>query len=44
VDANDPLGRENTINSMVIDLTAREMHIAWSNPCVNPYHTYALEI
>ncbi|MGA2112344.1 MAG: C45 family peptidase [Anaerolineales bacterium] len=39
----DPLARQKTINAMVIDLTAREMHIAWGNPCENPYHTYHLE-
>ena len=38
-----PLDREKTINSLVIDLTARVMHLAWGNPCVNPYHTYHLE-
>ena len=43
VDANDPLDRGKTINAMVIDLTAREMHIAWGNPCENPYHTYQLD-
>jgi isopenicillin-N N-acyltransferase-like protein len=39
----DPLDREKTINAMIIDLTARAMHIAWGNPCVHPYHTYYLE-
>ena len=43
VDVNDPLDREKTINAMVIDLTAREMHIAWGNPCQNSYHTFHLE-
>lgn len=38
----DPLDREKTINAMVIDLTMREMHIAWGNPCENAYHTYHL--
>src|SRR4030095_4039411 len=38
----DPLDRESTISAMVIDLTAREMHIAWGNPCQNAYHTYHL--
>jgi len=38
-----PLDREKCINSMVIDLTAKAIHIAWGNPCVNPYHTYYLE-
>ena len=37
------LDREKTINSLVIDLTAREMHIAWGNPCANAYHTYHLD-
>ena len=39
----DPLDREKTINAMVIDLTMREMHIAWGNPCENAYHTYHLD-
>jgi isopenicillin-N N-acyltransferase-like protein len=43
VNVHDPLDREKTINAMVIDLTAREMHIAWGNPCENPYHTYHLD-
>ncbi|RPH58031.1 MAG: hypothetical protein EHM81_10735, partial [Chloroflexi bacterium] len=37
------LDREKTINAMVIDLTAREMHIAWGNPCQNSYHTFHLD-
>jgi isopenicillin-N N-acyltransferase-like protein len=37
------LDRETTINAMVLDVTAREMHIAWGNPCENPYHTYHLD-
>ncbi len=39
----DPLDREKTICALVIDLTAREMHIAWGNPCQNMYHTYHLD-
>jgi isopenicillin-N N-acyltransferase-like protein len=42
-DDMDPLDREKTINSLVIDLSARAMHIAWGNPCINPYHTYYLD-
>jgi len=42
IEGLDPLDREKTINAMVIDLTAREMHIAWGNPCQNAYHTYHL--
>ncbi len=43
VDYPDPLDRQKTINALVIDLTARVMHLAWGNPCENPYHTYHLE-
>jgi hypothetical protein len=43
VDWADPLDREKTINAMVIDLTVREMHICWGNPCQNQYHTYHLD-
>ena len=39
----DPLDREKTVNAMIIDLTERAMHIAWGNPCANPYHTYYLD-
>ncbi|HEY5903643.1 MAG TPA: C45 family peptidase [Anaerolineales bacterium] len=41
-EGREPLDREKTLNSMVIDLTAREMHITWGNPCQNAYHTYHL--
>jgi isopenicillin-N N-acyltransferase-like protein len=37
------LDREKTINAIIIDLTARAMHVAWGNPCANQYHTYYLE-
>ncbi|HSQ39428.1 MAG TPA: C45 family peptidase [Anaerolineales bacterium] len=43
IDIKDPLDREKTINSLIIDLTAREMHLAWGNPCKNAYHTYHLD-
>lgn len=39
----DPLDREKTVNAMVIDLTERVIHIAWGNPCMNPYHTFYLD-
>lgn len=42
IEGLDPLDREKTINALVIDLTSREMHIAWGNPCQNIYHTYHL--
>jgi isopenicillin-N N-acyltransferase-like protein len=40
---SSPLDREKTINALVIDLTAREMHIAWGNPCQNSYQTFRLD-
>ena len=43
IEGIDPLDRESTISALVIDLTAREMHIAWGNPCHNAYHTYHLD-
>lgn len=39
----DPLDREQTICAMIMDLTARAMHIAWGNPCTSQYHTYYLD-
>ena len=39
----DPLDRESTITALVIDLTEREMHIAWGTPCQNAYHVYRLD-
>jgi len=39
----DPLDREKTITSLVMDLTARQMHVAWGNPCENQYHTYQMD-
>jgi isopenicillin-N N-acyltransferase-like protein len=38
----DPLDREKTITSMLMDLTARQMYITWGNPCENQYHAYQL--
>jgi isopenicillin-N N-acyltransferase-like protein len=42
IEGIDPMDRESTITALVIDLTAREMHIVWGNPCQNIYHTYHL--
>jgi isopenicillin-N N-acyltransferase like protein len=39
---SEPLDREKTITSLVIDLTERIMHVAWGNPCKNSYHTFRL--
>jgi isopenicillin-N N-acyltransferase like protein len=38
----NPLDREMTITSLVIDLTNRQMHASWGNPCENLYNTYQL--
>ena len=38
----DAVDCEKTINALVIDLTNREMHIAWGNPCQNSYTVYHL--
>lgn len=43
MDDIEPLDREKTINALIIDLSARAMHIAWGNPCENLYHTYYLD-
>lgn len=42
MDDIDPLEREKTVNALIIDLTAKAMHIAWGNPCTSQYHTYYL--
>jgi isopenicillin-N N-acyltransferase-like protein len=39
----DPLDREKTVCALIIDLTARSMHITWGNPCANQYHAYYLD-
>jgi len=38
-----PLDREKTINSMVMDLTAKVMYLSWGNPCCNSTHPFYLE-
>jgi isopenicillin-N N-acyltransferase-like protein len=38
----EPIDRHKTICSLVIDLTEREMHVAWGNPCQNQYYTFKL--
>jgi len=39
---DDPLDREKTITSLLIDLTAREIRATWGNPCCNVFTTYQL--
>ena len=43
VENTQPLDRQKTINALIIDLTAKAMHVVWGNPCMNNYHTYYLE-
>ncbi len=40
---DNPLDRQKTIASLIMDLTASEMHVCWGNPCSGTYHTYRLE-
>lgn len=37
-----PLDRQQTIASMVIDLSTRTMHVAWGTPCCNEFVAYTL--
>jgi len=43
VDDLEPLDREKTIVSLIIDLNSRLMHVAWGNPCLNSYNIYHLD-
>ena len=38
-----PLDRQQTIASLVIDLSARTMHVCWGTPCCNEFYSYTLE-
>ena len=38
------LEREKTIVSLVIDLTHRQMHAAWGNPCEHKHQTFSLDV
>lgn len=44
MDDIDPLDREKTVNALIMDLTARAMHICWGNPCNSQYYTYYLKV
>lgn len=37
------LDREKTITALVIDLTNRQLHATWGNPCQNQFNTYQLD-
>ncbi len=39
----DPLDRQKTITALIMDLTQRQMHICWGNPCSSTYCTYQLD-
>lgn len=39
-----PLDRQKTIATLIMDLTALEMHVYWGNPCENEYETFKLEV
>ncbi len=38
-----PLDRQKTIATLIMDLTALEMHVCWGNPCEGTFETYRLE-
>jgi len=40
----DPLDREKTIISMIMDITAGQVTVAWGNPCKNEYRTYDVSL
>ncbi len=41
--AENPLDREKTITALLIDMTKRQIHVSWGNPCEGAYYTYQLE-
>ena len=41
--ADAPLERQQTIASLLMDLTSQTMHVAWGTPCRAQYHSYELE-
>ncbi len=44
IDENDPpLERQQTIASLLMDLTTRTLYVAWGTPCQAEYHSYKLE-
>jgi isopenicillin-N N-acyltransferase-like protein len=45
IDENEPpLERQQSIVSLLIDLTTQTMYVAWGPPCQAEYHSYKLEI
>jgi isopenicillin-N N-acyltransferase-like protein len=44
IDESDPpLERQQTIASLLMDLTARTLYVAWGPPCQAEYHSFKLE-
>jgi isopenicillin-N N-acyltransferase-like protein len=39
-----PLERQQTIASLLMDLTTQTMYVAWGPPCQAEYHSYKLEV
>jgi isopenicillin-N N-acyltransferase-like protein len=45
IDENEPpLERQQTIASILMDLTTQSMYVAWGPPCQSEYRSYKLEI
>jgi isopenicillin-N N-acyltransferase-like protein len=45
IDENDPpLERQQTIASLLMDLTTQTMYVAWGPPCQSEYYSYKLEV
>ena len=45
IDENDrPLERQQTIASLLMDLTTRTMYVAWGPPCQAEYYSFKLEV
>jgi isopenicillin-N N-acyltransferase-like protein len=42
-ESDPPLERQQTIASLLMDLTTHTMHVAWGNPCQAQYYPYRLE-
>ncbi len=43
-ESEPPLERQQTIASLLIDLTARTLDVAWGPPCQTEYYSYKLEV
>ncbi len=43
VEDDTPLDRQQTIASLIIDLSARTMLVSWGTPCSNEFFAYTLE-